>query len=230
MGIIPAWSYSAKKNYESCPYIFQHKYVFKTKKKEEPKDSPLKRGLEQHKKAELFIKDDTALPADFSGLNHYFQDVKEDAYENGYEAEEPLGFDKDWNLTGWYDDNVWLRVSFDLQVDITGDSTRIVDYKTGKKDGNELRHLLQGQLYAVAAIERNPYLESVLIEFVYLDHDKTTSKIWRRPLLEKKKSTWHNIGLKITNDNDLKPSPSKWGCKFCDYSESCEYAISEEDL
>jgi len=230
MGLIPAWSYSTKKNYETCPYMLKHRFVFKTKKKAQPEDSPLKRGLALHKEAENFIKQDGALPAEFKGLEEYFHRLKSDAYESGYEAEEPLGFDKDWKQTGWYDKDVWLRVSFDLQIGVTGESTHLIDYKTGKKDGNELSHLLQGQLYAVAAVQRNPKLKSVLVDFAYLDHDKVTSKLWVPKLLRKKKETWNDVGIKITTDNELKPTPSKWGCRFCDYAESCNYAIKEEDL
>lgn len=230
MGLVPAWSYSTKGNYDTCPYMLKHRFVYRTKKKEQPPDSPLIRGLDLHKKAEEFIKLDSTLPTEFTGLENYFNRLKIDAYEAGYEAEEPLGFDNNWGPTGWYDKDVWLRTSFDLQIDMTGDSTHIIDYKTGKKDGNEIKHLLQGQLYAVSAVARNPKIESVLVDFPYLDHDKVTSKLWKRKSLDKVKEAWHDIGIKITSDTELKPTPSKWGCRFCDYEQNCQYAIREGDL
>jgi CRISPR/Cas system-associated exonuclease Cas4 (RecB family) len=82
----------------------------------------------------------------------------------------------------------------------------------------------------LAALKRNPKLGQILVEFAYLDHDKVTSKIWTRSVLKKRLEAWNKVGLKITNDEQLKPTPSKWGCRFCDYAHTCKYAINEGDL
>jgi len=233
MGIIKSWSFSAKQNFDACPYKFYHKLVLKTPRPPEPEDSPLKRGKTLHKLAEDFIKspDLQSVPKELSNMEKEFESLYIDAHSGaGYKVEEPWAFTSEWEPTDWYSNDVWVRMALDLQIGTESTKGRIIDYKTGKKDGNELKHMIQGELYVVGAMLKNPNLQEVKTEFWYLDHNKITTKLWNRKQFEKLKSRWNAIGIAITTTEELNPKPAKYKCRYCEYSSACEFAIKKEDL
>jgi len=231
MGIIKSWSFSSKKEFDTCPYKFHHKLILKTPKPPEPEDSPLKRGLAMHKLAENYMNGDSSeVPEELIGMKHVFEDAYTEAHNSTFRAEEPWAFTSRWRSTDWYGKDVWLRMALDLQIGTSGESTRIVDFKTGKKDGNELSHMIQGQLYAVGALVKNPELQEASVEFWYLDHGTTTRKVWKRKQIETLHKRWNAIGKKITSVEILQPTPTKFGCKYCAYNSACDYALRKEDL
>lgn len=83
----------------------------------------------------------------------------------------------DWEPTAWVGSTTWVRIKLDALVFEEDNSARVIDYKTGKKWGNEITHGQQCLLYAIGTFYRYPEIEAVQTELWYLDKQQTTKKI-----------------------------------------------------
>ena len=92
-----------------------------------------------------------------------------------------------------------------------------INYKTGKKFGNEISHSQQGLLYAIGTFFRYPELEYVQVEFWYLDKGETTKKQYTREQAMQFAPGWHSRALVMTTATDFDPTPSKDSCRWCSY-------------
>jgi hypothetical protein len=97
------------------------------------------------------------------------------------------GFNKDWEPTSW--DSAWLRMKLDTMVYWAPDYATAIDYKTGKKFGNEVKHAEQMQLYALGAFMRHAELEVV-------DGGKQRRGVARRGLADRGAQGRHHRGLR----------------------------------
>lgn len=107
-------------------------------------------------------------------------------------------------------------------------------HNTGRKFGNEIKHAEQVQIYAIAAIIRNPNAETIDVELWYSDqkpgqnftHESKPAKKWLYHL-----KAFHNRGLKMTSETEFKPNPNAFSCKWCPYREGiCQYAHKYEGI
>jgi RecB family exonuclease len=233
---ISAWSFSRLEVFEKCPYQAKLSFADKIEQAMDPgREEALNRGTRIHKEAELFVKGEGPLT---SGLARYQKHLEEAAehYQKGLAlVEDEMAFTTDWEGTSWFSDEAWLRVKID-RVDFQ-DSDRLVaklvDYKTGKKDGNEVKHSQQGQLYTLAGFCRYPELQTLTYEFVYLDHNiPTTRKTYTRDQAMKFHAWFHERGMRMTTATEFPPKPSRITCKFCPYGPSrgngfCEFGVEE---
>lgn len=102
------------------------------------------------------------------------------------------------------------------------------DWKTGKR--YPPKHLQQEQLYAVFAFERYPTLETFDFSFVYLDEkgdlaNRMTHRTYTRANTIRLRDNFTKRGLRMTNDIIFKPAPNAVNCRFCDFKDSCEWAV-----
>jgi hypothetical protein len=86
---------------------------------------------------------------------HVEHPVRDEFKAGNVSLEGEWGFDKDWIPTDWH--SAWLRVKGDAVLTRPGQAV-VIDHKTGRKHGNELKHGEQVQLYAIATLIRNPAL------------------------------------------------------------------------
>ena len=123
---------------------------------------------------------------------------------------------------------VWVRMKADAVVWLTKKRAVVIDYKTGRKFGNEIKHAEQVQLYAVALLIRYPEVEIVDVELWYLDQDelthaqKPTAK-WVRHLkpFDARFKRMSTMDLK-----KIKPAANKIACKWCPYRNGiCPHAV-----
>ena len=243
---IKFWSFSSAQNFDKCPKILEHRYVLKTPK-DERDNSAAERGTNLHKEIETYIVETctnargqsvrqniheaglpTRAPIDpaqfkYEGL---VGEVVELCKVHPFTQEEMLYFDKDWNIVSDFKD-AWLLMAMDVFISISDEECIIVDWKSGKKDGNEVKHMHQGQLYALGAWKRNPKLKKITVIFMYLDQNTKTTATWKQGHLERAFKQWDAKGKEITSCTSFTPKPNKWSCKFCDYQQSCDYAIKE---
>jgi len=169
------WSFSALMTFEQCPY----KYFVEQRLGHRGLSGPAaKRGSKIHDECEHYITMQTNdLPTD-AKIQAWMPELQElrGMYADGQQVicEDEWAFDKDWNKVPWGAENAWLRGKLDVFV-LEGTSAHIIDWKTGRKFGNEMKHQQQGILYAIMAFMIYPELEFVRVEFLYLDQPYRTN-------------------------------------------------------
>ena len=175
LGKIRAWSYSTLKVFEECPY---RSYIAKVRRIAEPSGPAASRGSKIHQQAEDYVNGKLEeLPDTLDGhFTRDFEQLKKLYKEGKVELEGEWGFDIKWNPVKWLDKATWSRIKLDAYVQQDEKSARVIDYKTGKKFGNEISHGQQCLLYAIGTFFRYPELEFVQAELWYLDQKSTTKK------------------------------------------------------
>lgn len=230
---VKSWSYSKLKKFEKCAYAVYLSDVKKETKPVPKDDAPNVRGTKIHKEAEDYVQGiiDT-LPASLKKFKDDFLQLKETFLEGTIKIEDEWPFDKDWNsLADWWDKNVWCRIKTDVIEFFEKSGALIIDYKTGKKYGNEVPHTQQGQLYAISAFMRYPQLDVVTVEFWYLDEGKKTSKMYRRDQIGMFLKRFTERAEKMTTCVNFKPRPNIHTCRWCDYgpqngTNTCPYGVA----
>jgi len=233
---ITAWSFSRLKDFESCALKAYKKYVEK-KSTDHMDRTAADRGTAIHLEAELFVKDKGPFTENLSLFEDYFELVKGEFASGTVELEENWGFTKDWDVTGWWDDDVWCRMKLDNCRHRDFENGELVsaistDYKTGKKYGNEVSHAQQGQIYAIGTFLRYPTLEVLDVEFIYLDQGPkaTTKRTVTREKAMKFLPSWNKRALAMTGATDYPPKPNKITCMWCEFGPqhgdgSCDWGV-----
>lgn len=229
-GPVRAWSYSAVTVFEECAY---RTYISRVKKIPEPSGAAADRGTAIHLMAEDYVKGKT----DQVGpeLKNHVADLEElrELFKEGkVSLEGEWAFTVDWEKTGWMDGNCWARIKLDAFVQVDATSGRVIDYKSGKKFGNEIKHGQQGLLYAIAAFMRDPNLEYTTVEFWYTDLPRkdTTKKSYTREQALMFLPQFHKRGVKMTTEKEFNPSPSKSNCRWCHFktgeTPECKWGVT----
>ena len=112
---------------------------------------------------------------------------------------------------------VWLRLKLDALVHLSETEAVVIDYKTGKKFGNEIKHGEQLQMYQLCTFLRYPKLEVVHTELWYLDVDDLTHKMFTRDQGLRFKRSFDQRGSAVTDCTDFKPNPNRFSCHWCRY-------------
>lgn len=227
-GDVPVWSFSTLKQYENCPYSL---YLAKIERKPQQTSAAAARGSMLHEKAEHFVRgeDEKLAPELSKHFNRDFMELRELYDQNLVTVEEDWGIRKDWSPCTWQDDELWGRAKLDVFVK-EDSSCRIIDHKSGKKWGNELKHSDQGISYALHTFHRFPEIELFRVEFWYLDHGDKLLRNFTRSQLKILLPRYHKRAMGMTTARDWPAKPSCQNCKFCPYSNGrfgtgdCEYA------
>ena len=227
VGDLRAWSFSALGVFEECPY---RSYIGRVKKIPEPSGPAAERGTMIHDLAEAYVKGDGPFPSKY--YKHFQSELEELrlGYANGtVEVEGEWAFTQQWQPTRWIAKDTWVRIKLDAYVKQGDGSARVIDYKSGKKIGNEIKHSQQCLLYAIAAFLRDPELEFAQTELWYVDQNDTTIKSYTRKQALHFLPKWHSRGVAMTTCEEFDPNPSKWNCRWCAYKEGdhpeCRYGV-----
>ena len=227
LGLIRAWSHSTLKTYETCPYRI---YISKVKRVSEDFGPAAKRGTEIHEQAELYVKAELKeFPSTLIKFKEQFESLRSLYEETKVELEGDWGFTIDWEPCAWMDPKVWARVKLDAIVHEDKTSARVIDYKTGKKWGNEIAHSQQAITYAIATFFRYPALESINTEFWYLDHGETMEQTYTRDQAMMFMPKLQDRAIDMTTAVKFPPTPSQYNCKWCSYKKGdnpiCEWGV-----
>lgn len=190
------------------------------------------RGNDVHDSSEHFVRGNQPMAKPLEKFKDNFLELKESYDKGRVLLEENWGFDIDWGITDWFSDTIWLRMKLDAfeWKDDSQVAARAIDYKTGKRFGNEVKHAQQGQLYAIGAFMRYPTLQLLDVEFWYLDHNgKPVVWTYTREQAMKLMVGYNNRLLNVTTCTQFKPKPSKMNCMWCPYGKEngnayCEWA------
>lgn len=219
---IASWSHSKLSDFEKCKFLAWLKHDQRIPEPERPlppgkTEHANDRGTRVHEACELYVKSEVHELAPEAALHFGPEiDLLRVLYAEGrVSLEGEWGFNKDWESTSWHD--AWLRMKLDAMVYWAPDYATAIDYKTGKKFGNEVKHAEQMQLYALGAFMRHAELEVVEVELWYLDQNEVTRMRFLRSQALRFRAAYHKRGLALTTCNDWKPNPSKFTCRWCQY-------------
>ena len=222
---INAWSYSRLSVYKTCPRQAKLKFVDKIAELPRPlppgqKEHANDRGSRIHEAAEHYVngtRNDLIYE-----LEHFKKELEKARSMHALglaKTEETWLYGEGWEVLGPEADyhDIWLRIIADLHVFLSPDHLLVVDYKTGKKAGNEVKHGRQLQLYTVSALLRFPAVKKVTAEIWYLDKNELTQQAYTAERGLKYFQTFNQQALHMCSDEEFLPSPSMWNCRFCPY-------------
>lgn len=109
----------------------------------------------------------------------------------------------------------WLRLKLDALVFPNPCEAIVIDFKTGRKFGNEVKHGEQLQLYQLVTFLRYPHIEEVTAELWYFDQDDITSTRYRRDQGLRFQKSWDMKGNAVTTCTEFKANPNIHSCRYC---------------
>ena len=123
--------------------------------------------------------------------------------------------DRDWEITDWK--TGWLRLKLDAMVRISKTMAVVIDYKTGRKFGNEVKHAEQLQLYALVTFLRHSELDELWAELWYPDAKDLTSVHFTRDQALRFLRVWTRRGDDVTTCTVWPANPNIYTCQWCGY-------------
>ena len=203
------WSYSALDTYRQCPLRAKLRYIDKVP---DPGNKYSARGTDIHNELEAIVRDKAPVPAKYE----YFAPLLTTLAEQNPTIEKMFMFDDTWKPTT--DRNqAWLFVKQDLMVVQPGEFLLTVDYKSGRKDGNEAKHVAQKILYSIAGWILYPGLPEYIAEMWYFDQKDISSRTFTEDVLEAARARLDAEVDRMFNDKLFRPRPNQMTCKWCPY-------------
>jgi RecB family exonuclease len=217
-----SWSFSKLGDFQKCKKYFWLKHEQKIPEPERPlkpgqTEHANDRGSRIHDSCELYVRSDSDDLAPEAEKHFGIKiDLLRHMYTQGMvELEGNWGMSKDWDIAEW--NQAWLRLKLDVLVRIADDEAIVIDYKSGKKWGNEVKHDQQLQLYALVTFLRHPELERIQAELWYIDIGEVTSKTYTREQSLRYKRTYDKQGADIVGCETWPANPNKYSCQWCLY-------------
>jgi CRISPR/Cas system-associated exonuclease Cas4 (RecB family) len=224
MSHIKGWSHSRLVTFEKCKLWAYYAYVLKVPEPERElrpgqTEHANERGTRIHEAAELFVKNEQRMELlpELSKFKAEFERLRELFKKGKVSLEGEWTFDRDWQPVAWRDTKAWARMKLDALVRISDTEAVVIDYKSGRLFGNEIKHAEQAQLYQAGAFMRYPDIKKVITEFWYTDiNELKTTKYTRAqgmrfiPMFERR-------GDAVINERDWKANPNIFSCKWCPY-------------
>ena len=219
---IRSWSISRVHDYEKCPYKAHLKYVAKVELTEEQRQRLMKyadRGSMIHLAGEHYItgERDDLIP-EYKDFAVEMQALREMYRQGKVTCEEEWALDRQWAPTAWVGPDTWVRLKLDVCVQLSPTEMLVIDFKSGKKFGNEVKHNEQGQLYAIAAQAYHPEVDTVYVEFWYVDQDDMTQVEYGHKHLTQFKRTLYVRGNRLTTATQFPARANIFNCRYCEYN------------
>jgi hypothetical protein len=211
------WSYSRLRDYRICPKKFNETILLK--KHPEPKTPELEAGDRLHAAFTRRVEQGLPMPTGYKEFNDWGDEaasIKMPGQVNLCEKE--VALTRGLKPTGYYANDVWLRVKIDLlKLYPQGNATslaQVIDYKTGKYKDD----IIQLAIYAQAVFSLFPEIVGVRCEYWWTQlHDKS-HELFKR---EDMKELWGELLPELTRmeqaqkDNNF-PATKNGLCKeYC---------------
>jgi CRISPR/Cas system-associated exonuclease Cas4 (RecB family) len=124
-----------------------------------------------------------------------------------------------WEYVDEWNDEAWCLIKMDSEI-YTPSLGIIIDYKTGKRRYNEVKHAEQMQLYQLAFWRKRPDLQRLRTEIWYLDlppGQNVYAMSYTRKQGEKFQPGLNRRARKMLNDKKMSPTPNTFVCRWCPY-------------
>lgn len=226
-----SWSFSKAQDFTRCKLAYKIKHIDRVPEPERPlpkgkTEHGNDRGTRIHDNIESYIRGEH--DALCEEANKYYGteiDFLRLWYAEGMvEMEGQWAFDDEWNVAAW--ETGWLRMKLDVLVRVSPTQAIVGDWKSGRHFGNEVTHANQLNLYAVATFLRHPELEEISVADYYVDHGKTTERVFTREQALRYRRTFDKQGKDITNCVSFPANPNKFSCQYCPWGETGHCAVS----
>lgn len=220
---IAAGSHSRLVTFESCKFRAKLAYIDRIPEPERPlppgkTEHPNDRGTRIHLAAERYVKEgDVEVIKELKFFEPELIRMRELHQEGKVSLEGEWAYNNKWAPVAWMSHDVWMRIKCDAVVFMSPKWGVVVDYKSGKRWGNEVKHAEQMQLYQLGAFIKYPKLEKITVELWYTDQDELHAMEYRRdqglrfaPGVEKRM-------MAMTSETEFKPNPNAYSCRWCPY-------------
>lgn len=220
---LKSWSHTRLVKFESCRLAAKLAYIDKIPEPERPlppgkTEHPNERGTRLHEAAELYVQGGVELIPELA--KHFTPEFHKARalYDVGRASTEgDWAFDCNWNSVAWMSEDVWARIKCDLVITLDKASAVVVDYKSGKRWGNEIKHGEQMQLYVLGTLFKFPEIKQVTSELWYLDLNELVSMTYTREQGMRFLGTFERRGNLLTACEDFPPNPNVFSCRWCPY-------------
>lgn len=217
---IVSWSFSKLQDFEKCKFLTKLKHVDRIPEPERElrpgqTEHANDRGTRVHDAAEHFVRGTGPFIPEMAKFQFEFDHLKRLFTAKKVELEGEWGMDREWETAPW--NGAWLRLKLDAMVIASKHEAVVIDYKTGRKFGNEIKHAQQLQLYALVTFLRNPDLEVIHAELWYLDTNEITTQTFTRDQALRFKRSFDKRGNALTTNEDWSPNPNRFTCQWCLY-------------
>lgn len=232
---IKTWSFTRLSTYERCPLRAKFAYIDRIPEPERPlppgkTEHANDRGTRIHDAAERFVKGGIELIPELSAFEPEYKKLRELYSEGRVSLEREWAFNAQWQPTSWDSHEAWVRVKLDAFVRVSKTRGIVIDYKTGRKSGNELKHADQCALYQLSAFLLYPELKEIDAELWYLDQDELSRVHYTREQGMKFFRRFDDRARKMTSATEFAPSANRFNCRWCPYgiegTGHCEKATS----
>lgn len=166
-----AWSYSALKNFETCPK--RHYHIAVAKDVVEPESSALREGNELHAAFDARLRAKKPLPLPMAVYEPTL--AKVEAAPGDTFTEMKLAITSDFRPTAFFASNAWMRCVVDC-AKVDGQDARIFDWKTGKpkEDATQLA------IMAAAIFAHQPQVQRVKAGLVFVGYSEVIMEGYTR--------------------------------------------------
>lgn len=229
---IPTWSFSRIQDFEQCKRRAKLKYLDKIPEPERPlppgkTEHANDRGTRIHDAGERFARGGIELIPELQKFKPEFERLKALYATGNVSLEGEWAMDRSWEPVAWASSDAWLRLKLDALVFLSPTEAVAIDYKTGKRFGNEVKHNEQLQLYQLVTFLRYPKLETIHVELWYLDVDELVTVTYTRNQGLRFRRSFENRGNAMTTCTEFPPNPNIFSCRWCPYkgTEHCDKGV-----
>lgn len=217
-------SFSRAELYEKCPLQFKLRHIDKIpdpRPANPKKEHPLDRGIRVHTEAEHYVQGLSPLSSDLMPFREYFEKLRL-IFEKGIVTlEEELAFDTSWNACSWFDKDVIYRAKADVTIQPDPKNLIIIDYKTGKLDGNQVKHGQQCIEYSISYALKYPEVQIFTTQLWYLDQPlqqiNPTIKTFTRERILSRFKDMKKRHETVATACLFPAHPSQHACRFCPF-------------
>ena len=165
-----AWSYSKKKNFDTCP---KRHYEIDILRNFHEESDQLKWGNEVHEALSFACQGKAPLPKSMQDYQRWVDMVR--AAPGKLDVEEKFAITRDFQPTAYFANTVWFRGICDVRKTFN-DTCTALDWKTGKVKHDSIQLMLM----ATCIFVHHPEINTVKTRFVWLQEDCTTPEVFHR--------------------------------------------------
>lgn len=228
--VITSSSFSRIEVFDKCKFQAYLKYGLKIPEPDRPLppgklEHANDRGTRIHTAAEEFIngKNKTGkLIRELLTFEEEFNHLRALFPQGIVHLEGEWGMTKDWEPCDWR--VAWLRLKLDAIVHMSEEEAIAIDFKSGKRFGNEIKHAEQLALYQLVTFLRYPKLKVVHTELWYTDVDHLERKTYERERGLRMLRTFDSRFKRMTSATEFPPNPNRFSCQYCPYGTKKEYS------